>query len=57
MPDTDRQIDGFTEAKVVNELARRLIAEHSIEWRPHREMPSAMLPIARALDGVAITRA
>jgi hypothetical protein len=55
MDDTDRQPETFPEAKLANEFARRLIAGHPPEWRPHRRVPSAVQPVERALDEGSIT--
>ena len=55
MDDADRHSRGFPQAKLANEFARRLIAGHPPEWRPHRRVPSAIQPIERALDEGSIT--
>jgi len=55
MPNHDTQPQSLIEAKLANELARRLIAGHRPDWRPNRDVPSAVRPIERALTDGSLT--
>jgi hypothetical protein len=50
-----RQAALMAEAKLANELARRLIAGHPPQWRPERVGSPGVAPLVRALRAGEIT--